>query len=126
MLRPAASEAAFLGRLGLDADGDGLRVIAPVPPGTPAYAAGIASGDRLLAMNGRPLGSPGALAEALAAARPGDMATVTFEQRGAVKSARVALAADPALELVPFEAVGQPVTEDIRAFREAWLGSKAD
>ena len=126
VLRPAASEAAFLGRLGLDADGDGLRVIAPVPPGTPAYAAGIASGDRLLAMNGRPLGSPGALAEALAAARPGDMATVTFEQRGAVKSARVALAADPALELVPFEAVGQPVTEDIRAFREAWLGSKAD
>jgi len=31
----------------------------------------------------------------------------------------------PDVELAPFEKAGRPVTPEIKAFRAAWLGSKA-
>jgi hypothetical protein len=33
--------------------------------------------------------------------------------------------ANPAVEIVTYEAAGMPVTEAMREFRRSWLGSKA-
>jgi predicted metalloprotease with PDZ domain len=126
VLRVAHPEAAFFGALSLQPTDEGALLVAPVPPGTPAAEAGLASGDHLLALEGRPVGSAEALAEALTRLLPGDEVTVSFVQRGALKTARVTLGADPEMELVTFEALGRPVPAEVRALREAWLGSKAD
>lgn len=124
VLRPARPEAGSIGRLAL-ADGDGgVEVVAPVPPGTPAYRAGLSSGDRIVRIDGVDVSTAAAVESALARRRPGSAVTLTVEQRGALKKARLTLAADPTLEVVTFEAAGQPVTPAIRAAREAWLGSK--
>ncbi|PAP77537.1 M61 family metallopeptidase [Rubrivirga marina] len=125
VLRPARPDHGWFGPVALQAGDGGSLVIAPVRPGTPAYAAGLSSGDRLLTVDGVAATSTQAVTDVLADAAPGDEVTVTYEQRGQIKTARVALLADPALELVTFEAAGRPVTDEIRAFREAWLGSKA-
>ena len=126
VLRPARPDHGWFGPVALQPDGDGARVVAPVRPGTPAYAAGLSSDDRLLSIDGVAASSAQAVTDLLADAASGDEVTVTFEQRGAVKTARVVLAADPTLELVTFEAVGRLVTDETRAFRESWLGSKAE
>ena len=126
VLRQPRADHGWLGPVALEADPAGALVASPVRPGTPAAAAGLASGDRLLSVGGVPTTSAEAMTEALADAHPGDEVIVRFEQQGAVKTAHVALVADPTLELVTAEAAGLPVTPAIRAFREAWLGSKAD
>lgn len=123
VLRLARPDAGWMGPLALDPD---ARVTSSTRPGTPAYEAGLASGDRLLALNGLPVGSGAGLAAGLSAAHPGDEVMLTFEQRGAVKTAAVTLVPDPTLELVTFEAAGWAVTPDVEAFRAAWLGSKAE
>ncbi len=126
VLRPAHPGRGWLGPLAPRPDGAGARGPAPVRPGTPAYAAGLSSGDRLLSVDGVAAATSDDVAAALAGTAPGDAATLVFEQRGVVKTARVALADDPTLELVTFEAAGRPVTDAVRELREAWLGSKAE
>ena len=126
VLRPARPDRGTLGALPLAADTAGARVTRVVPPGSAAARAGIASGDRLLTVEGVRAVSAQAIDGALAGKRPGDVVTVVYEQRGATRTARVALAADEALELVTFEHAGRPVTDAVRVFRQAWLGAKAD
>lgn len=126
VLRPARPDHGFFGNVSLRADPAGALVVQPVPPGTAAAEAGLASGDRLLSVDGVAAVSAEAVSEALAEKRAGDAVTVVYEQRGAMKTARVTLPADPTLELVTFEQAGRPVTDEVRAFREAWLGSKAE
>ncbi len=125
VLRPAHPDAGVLGALALLPDTAGARVARPVPAGSAAARAGIASGSRLVSVAGRPIPSPQALAEALRGKAPGETVEVVFEQRGTRRTASVALDADPQLELVTAEQAGRPVTDAIRAFRAAWLGSKA-
>ncbi len=125
VLRPARPDQGTLGPLALRDDPAGAVVVQPVRPGTPAYEIGLSSGDRLLRVNGLPAGTREGVTAAVLRARPGAEVEVVFEQRGAVKTRRARLVPDPALELVTFEAAGRPVTEAVRAFREAWLGPKA-
>ena len=46
--------------------------------------------------------------------------------RGGTRTVSLTLAESPAVELVPFESVNEPVTDEIRAFRARWLGSRVD
>ncbi len=126
VLRPARANQGFFGALALQADTVGARIVRPVPPGSAAATAGLASGDRLVSIDGVRTASAEAVSNALAGRRPGDVVTVVYGQGGVVRTVRVALQPDPALELVTFEEAGRPVTPAIRAFREAWLGSKAE
>jgi hypothetical protein len=47
------------------------------------------------------------------------------EARGGKKQFPITWAQSPDVEIVSFEKAGRPVTPEITAFREAWLGSKA-
>jgi predicted metalloprotease with PDZ domain len=105
--------------------GDGATVLAQTLVGTPLYDSGIDRGDRILSLDGRPLTSEGALSALLAARRPGDVVAVEYESRGQRRSGRLTLAEDPALEVVTYEEAARPLTTEIRAFRQSWLGAKA-
>lgn len=124
LLRRANPGAAWIGAPEVRATPDGVVIAGATLVGTPLYEAGLDRGARILALDGRPVGSPAEIAAVLAAHRPGDAVTIDFEQRGRRKSARLALAEDPSLEVVLYEEAGRPVTAEMRALREAWLGAK--
>ena len=122
LVRPREPGRAWLG----DASLRGGTVLARTLVGTPLYEAGIDRGDRILSLDGRAIASDAALSSVLAAHRPGDVIPVEYETRGGIRrTARLALAEDPALEVVTYEAAGMPLTAQMRAFRQDWLGAKA-
>ncbi len=125
-LRPARPDRVTIGPATLEAGDDGLLVAQPTLVGTPLYVAGVDNGDRIVELGGRSVRTSEDVAAAIAGHAPGDTIAVAFVQRGMAKRATLVLAADPELELVPYEAAGRPVTDAMRALREAWLGSKAD
>jgi predicted metalloprotease with PDZ domain len=92
--------------------------------GTPAYLAGLETGDRILSLDGRAITSPGDVGAILAARHIGDQIEIVFESRGQRVEGRVDLTSDPRLEVVTFEEAGREVTASIRAFRSDWLASK--
>jgi predicted metalloprotease with PDZ domain len=64
------------------------------------------------------------LAAVLAAHKPGDSVPLVYESRGQVITTTLTLAANPRIEVVTFEAAGEPVTDAVRAFRAAWLAPR--
>lgn len=124
VLRQARPEAAWAGALQLRFDANGAVVLAPSTVGTPFYAAGVDRNDRITALDGRALTSAGELAAVLAAHKPGDTIPITFVSRGTTVEGTLTLATDPRIEIVTFEAAGEPVTDAVRAFRAAWLGGR--
>jgi predicted metalloprotease with PDZ domain len=125
LLRPANPGVATVGAAHI-AFREGIAVVATPPLiGSPLYEAGVALGDRIVSIGGQPLASAAQLERFLAGRRPGDAAEITFEQRGASRTARLTLAEDDRLEVVAGENVGLPLTDEARRFRAAWLGSRA-
>jgi predicted metalloprotease with PDZ domain len=123
LVRQRDREAAWIGDLGLDGP-EGATVGSRVLVGTPAYLAGLETGDRILSLDGRAITSPGDVGAILAARHIGDQIEIVFESRGQRVEGRVDLTSDPRLEVVTFEEAGREVTASIRAFRSDWLGSK--
>ena len=125
VLRKRAPGRAWLGDVRLAFGDDGVRVTAPVPFGSPMYAAGLELDDLVVSFGGETdLGSQPRFTRSLTNRRPGDRVFVEFLRRGVLTTATVVLEEDPRLELLPIETVGDRLTEDQRAFRTAWLGSK--
>jgi predicted metalloprotease with PDZ domain len=124
LLRQADPASPWLGSFVLHDENGQAMVRSPVLVGTPAYDAGLEIGDQLLTLNGQVVSGPADLAAVLAGRKPGDRVTMVFESRGQRVESEVTLEADPRLEAVLFEEAGREVTEAIREFRAAWLGSK--
>ncbi len=114
----------WIGNLGLDRDGDGVKIGRLVAPGTPAYTAGLEQDDVISAVNGKPVASTADVEFALRDLRPGERAAVAFLRRGTASRATVTIAEDPALDLVSVEAAGGKLTPAQQTFRDKWLGSK--
>jgi len=114
---------AWLGDLHLDSRG-GARVAALVAPTWPIYSAGLDQDDDLQQVDGQRIHNSGDVASALARRKPGDTVAVVFVDRtGAARTARVTLAEDPDLEVVPDEQ-GGTLTAAQKTFRDRWLGAK--
>jgi predicted metalloprotease with PDZ domain len=131
-LRPAAPERAWLGNIQVQEIGGGLLVGSSrfggraglVPFGTPAYAAGLDSGDRIVAIDGEP--ATAARWAALPSRAVGTQVRLEVERRdGARVTTTATLAADPTLQLVDVAGAGTLSAEQ-RAFRRAWLGSRIE
>jgi predicted metalloprotease with PDZ domain len=91
--------------------------------GTPAYEAGIDTGDVVLEIEGQP--ATRASWDALTRRRAGDRIALTVARRdGRRVATTLLLSADPTLRIVPAESRA-PLPDAVRAFRDAWLGSRA-
>jgi predicted metalloprotease with PDZ domain len=124
VLRPLNPQRAFAGGLQLQSGGDGVRVAAAVPFGSPAFEAGLEREDRLLSIGGVGVTSDSTVRELLERRKPGDEVPIAFERRGGEQvTATLRLVADPRVVVVTAEEAGRPLTNAQRAFRRAWLGS---
>jgi predicted metalloprotease with PDZ domain len=114
---------AWLGDLRLESRGS-IRVATLIAPTWPIYAAGIEQDDELREIDGQHVGSDGDVAAAVARHKPGDSIPIVFTDRtGSSRTARVTLAEDPHVDVVPAEQ-GGTLTPAQRAFRDRWLGAK--
>ena len=55
---------------------------------------------------------------------PGDRLPIIYRGRTGERQAVLTLTADPKMEIVANEKIGQPLTAVQRRFRDNWLGSK--
>lgn len=93
-----------------------------VPFGTPAYAAGLDSGDHIVAIDGRP--ATRAVWDTLRRGAPGDTHALAVERRdGRPVGLTLTLAEDPARRIIPEES-RRPLTAEEQAFRDGWLGPR--
>lgn len=130
VVRPRNPDAGWIGNVQV-APADGAlmvnppqgNTINPIAFGTPAYDAGLEYGDVITNIDGQ-----AATVEAFAALsrkRPGESATLTVRRRGnQTVTTTVTLKANPALTVIDAAEAGAPLTEQQKAFRAAWLGTK--
>ena len=122
VLRKQFPGRASWGLVRVDARSGTVRISQPTPSDSPAYAAGLDSGDLLQEIDGARVASSEDVNAAIGRRRPGDRMQVQFVDRAGIpKSATVTLIEDPRLELVPIESTGSPLRPEQRAFRQAWL-----
>ena len=93
LIASGKAEHAYLG-VSLDATANNAR-IAGVRSGTPAKHAGLRAGDIITALGGTAVSSSGELASAIAAHKPGDTVTLTYERHGSSHTIRLTLATRP-------------------------------
>jgi predicted metalloprotease with PDZ domain len=113
---------AWLGDLRLESR-EGWRVAALIPPTWPIYASGIDQDDELQQIDGQRLAGGGDIATVMQRHKPGDTVPIVFVDRtGVAKTARITLAEDPHIEVVPVETGA--LTAAQKTFRDQWLGAK--
>jgi predicted metalloprotease with PDZ domain len=105
---------------GLRVGNDGV-VASGTSVGTPAYDAGIDRGDQIRSIDGRRVTDQTVIDEIERAHKPGDRVNVVMVKRGVESTVVMTLAEDSRLLAAP---TANP-SEAQRAFRAAWLGSKA-
>ena len=88
------------------------------------FDAGIVNGDRIHSIDGQATPSVNSLDSAIARQRVGAIVQVDVTQRAQRKVVPMTLRGQPRLRLVTYESAGLPLTDEIRAFRSAWLGSR--
>jgi putative serine protease PepD len=102
LIKTGQAQHAFLGVSAKDTtvkDGSAQRAgaeVASVSDGTPAAAAGLRTGDVIIAVDGQPVDSSTALVAQIRAMTAGDKATVTLIRDGARQDVQVTLAVKPA------------------------------
>jgi S1-C subfamily serine protease len=72
-----------------------------VAPGSPAAAAGLSQEDVIIALDGRPVASAGALVSVIATSQPGDSMTVSYLHQGKPATATVRVTEQPASVIDP-------------------------
>ena len=121
LFRPRAPGVAWAGGA-VDSSG---AITSLVAWGTPLFEAGLDQGDVIVDVDGKPIAA-GGLQAAIKERKPGDSLAVTFKRRnGATGKTTIVLKEDPAMEVVPVESAGATLTAEQKAFRDAWLGSRA-
>ena len=121
VVRPLAGSGPFIGSLRLEDLSSGVRVVAMVPMGSPAFDAGLDRDDVIVAVGGTTVTSEAELRKRLAQAKPGDELPIAFERHGERVSSTIRLAQDPRREVLPVEDTGQTLTAAQKRFRDAWL-----
>lgn len=112
------------GWMGAAPEDGSTRIGDLVPPGSPAYEAGLEHGDQIMAIDGREVTSWTQLTDAIASRKPGDRVRVEFRRRdGTAVSGTMTLQADPSMEIAAIEDAGGTLNAEQKAFRDAWLGS---
>jgi predicted metalloprotease with PDZ domain len=115
---------ASLGVLAVGQGESGVRVNGPTLMNSPAYRAGLAQDDEIVAVGDQKVTTAEQIDAALRKFKPGDKVPVTFTRRGETVTSEVELGEDPRIELVTLEATGKTPTAAQKAFRDAWLAGR--
>lgn len=94
--------------------------------GSPLYKAGLDREDTILSIDGQSISDARQLQRLLAGHVPGDSLSIRYESLGEEYEGTLVLSEDPTLQVVPYEQAGMELTDEMRSFRQAWLGSKAE
>jgi predicted metalloprotease with PDZ domain len=124
-LRKAHAGKPWIGSNLTEVSGDGVKLTEVALSGTPLYNAGLDRGDEISRCDGKPIKKVDEFESCLAKHAPGESLMLEYRSRGGAKKTTVMVAEDPRLELVTFENAGLEVSEQIKSFRNLWLGSKA-
>lgn len=108
----------------LVADTAGVAVNFSVVTGS-LWPAGVMNGDIIHAVDGETVRTPEQLDAIVMRHRVGDTLTLDVTQRVGRHTVKVPLVGSTRLRLVTYESAGLPVTEEMRAFRSKWWGSRA-
>jgi predicted metalloprotease with PDZ domain len=103
---------------------DAVTIPELVEWGSPAFKAGLEEADAITAADGKPITSIAEWRAAVRAHKPGDRMSVSYTREEKVRRTTLAVAEDPALEVVTLESTGAAISREQQAFRDAWLGSK--
>ena len=124
LLRKATTPVVWAGAQGLTFSERGAEITAALR-GSPLYNAGLDRGDCIVEWDGEAITTQGELTTLLDAHKPGDHIKLQVETRGGKKDVDLELAGPPGYEMEPYEMAGKELTPEMKAFREAWLSSKA-
>ena len=102
-----------------------MEITGSVLRDSPAYAAGLDRGDKILEFDGKVLKTDADLSKWLDGHKAGDKVMLKVEARSGRKDVEMVLTGSPAMEAVTFEYAGMPVTGEQLALRAQWLSSKA-
>ncbi len=124
LLRKVSTPAVWTGAQGLTFSDRGADITATLR-GSPLYNAGLDRGDRIVEWDGKSIKTQAELNTLLDTYKPGDHIKLQVESRAGKKDVDVELAGPPGYELEPYEMAGKELTPEMKAFRDAWLSSKA-
>ena len=99
------------------------RVVSAVPPGSPAYSAGLERDDFIVSLGGVSMAAAGDVTRAIRQRKPGESVPIVFERRGQRVAGMLRLIAAPEVEVVLAEDAGNTLTIVQKQFRDAWLSS---
>ena len=125
LLRKASTPKVWTGVQGFTFSDRGADITTPTLRGSPLYDAGLDRGDRIVEWDGKAIKSQADLTTFLNAHKPGDRVKLQVETRAGKKEVDLELAGPPGYEMVPYEMAGKELTPETKAFRDAWLSSKA-
>ncbi len=92
--------------------------------GSPAYKAGINSGDQIISIDQHVVNDRNSVNSILSQYAIGDTATIQFSRYGVLKSVKVRLIKDPRYTIMSFEKAGLEVSPKILQNRKNWLDKK--
>lgn len=116
-LEPASDEA-WIGDVGYEAEGDGVLISANTLRGTPLYKAGLDRGDKITRIGRFKIRRVRDIERALSRHAVGDAISIAFTQRGQKQEKQITLAENPALQMIMME----DANPDQLAFLASWLG----
>jgi predicted metalloprotease with PDZ domain len=124
LVRPARPGQAWLGEVRLTEQAGGLTLASAPSIGSPLYAAGLGTGDRITRIDDASVLTTAALRDLLATRRPGSTLRVTWIGRTGERVASLTLGEDPNVEVVAFEEAGRTPSAAQLAFRASWVASR--
>ena len=92
--------------------------------GSPAYKAGLNSGDKIVAIDNHVVGSRNTVNTILSKYKIGDQITIQFSRYNQLRTTKATLIKDPRYTIMSFEKAELEVTPEILQNRKEWLGEK--
>ena len=123
VLKQNTEEPYFGANVSLDGDGNG-ELKGNSKMGSPAYKAGLGSGDVIVSINGNPFPSEKQFAEFIKEHAVGDELKIEFLRFGIKKSTIVKLEADPSYSIFLLEKEGVKPSKKVLEKRKEWLKIK--
>jgi len=92
--------------------------------GSPAYTAGINSGDKIIAIDNHAVNGENSVNSILSNYKIGDRATIQFSRYNQLRTVKVTLIKDPRYTIMTNEKAGMEVSPEVLKNRKEWLDKK--